>query len=286
MSIDLGKIKSRLNTLQNAQSSKSVMWKPVQGKQVIRIVPYKFNLANPFFEGLFYYNLGSNRTILSPATFGEADPVMDFANNLKKTGEKEDWRAAKRMEPKLRTYVPIIVRGEENEPVRFWGFGKTVYQELLAVIADPDYGDITDPMNGRDITLEYISAEDAGKNWPETRVRIKPNPSPLHDDSSKAKSFLENQQKIEDIWTVPTFDEMKKLLENWLNPTDEVVNSDDEDDDSTPVQSTKPKTSNFELKQNAPAVQEERAELVPAGSVGRASAVEQVSKDFDALFGD
>ena len=283
MSIDLSKIKSRLNTLQNAQSSKSVMWKPVQGKQVIRIVPYKFNLANPFFEGLFYYNLGSNRTILSPSTFGEADPVMDFANNLKRTGEKEDWRAAKRMEPKLRTYVPVIVRGEENEGVRFWGFGKTVYQELLAVIADPDYGDITDPQTGRDITLEYVSAEDAGKAYPETRVRIKPNQSLLDDNETKSASFLENQQKIEDIWTVPTFDEMKTLLENWLNPTDEVAS---DDTDSTPVQSKEVKPAGFELKQTAPVEQKATVETVSSNSVERASAVDQIGKDFDALFGE
>ena len=38
------------------------------------------------------------------------------------------------MEPKLRTFVPIIVRGQEGDGVRFWGFGKTVYQEILGYI--------------------------------------------------------------------------------------------------------------------------------------------------------
>ena len=60
-------------------------------------------------------------------------------------------------EPKLRTFVPVIVRGEEGEGVRFWGFGKTVYQEILGYITDPDYGDITDPTSGRDLTIEYKS---------------------------------------------------------------------------------------------------------------------------------
>ena len=60
------------------------------------------------------------------------------------------------MEPKLRTFVPVVVRGEEGEGVRFWGFGKTVYQEILGYI-DPDYGDITDPTSGRDLTIEYKS---------------------------------------------------------------------------------------------------------------------------------
>jgi hypothetical protein len=60
------------------------------------------------------------------------------------------------MEPKLRTFAPIVVRGQENEGVKFWGFGKTVYQEILAIVADPDYGDITDETNGRDIVIEIV----------------------------------------------------------------------------------------------------------------------------------
>ena len=40
------------------------------------------------------------------------------------------------MEPKMRTYVPVLVRGKESEGVKFWGFGKLVYQELLG----DDYG--------------------------------------------------------------------------------------------------------------------------------------------------
>ena len=60
---------------------------------------------------------------------------------------------------KLRTFVPVIVRGEEGEGVRFWGFGKTVYQEILGYSIDPDYGDITDPSSGRDLTIEYKSSK-------------------------------------------------------------------------------------------------------------------------------
>ena len=52
----------------------------------------------------------------------------------------------------------MIVRGEENEGVKYWGFGKTVYQELLSII-DPDYGDISDPVSGRDVVVEFKTKE-------------------------------------------------------------------------------------------------------------------------------
>jgi hypothetical protein len=134
-------------------------------------------------------------------------------------GDKEDWKAAKAMEPKLRTFVPIIVRGEEGEGVRFWGFGKTVYQEILGYIADPDYGDITDALEGRDLTVEYVSAEDAGTSYPTTTLRVKPNPTPISEDSTKAASFLDDQTAITELYQELSYDELKNVLESWLDPT-------------------------------------------------------------------
>ena len=48
-------------------------------------------------------------------------------------GDKEDWKSAKQMEPKLRTFVPIIVRGQEGDGVRFWGFGKQFTKKYLDI---------------------------------------------------------------------------------------------------------------------------------------------------------
>jgi hypothetical protein len=136
-------------------------------------------------------------------------------------GDKDDWKAAKAMEPKLRTFVPVIVRGEEGEGVRFWGFGKTVYQEILGYIADPDYGDITDPTSGRDLTIEYKSAEEAGTSYPTTTIRVKPSTAPLSEDESRATNFLESQTEITDLYSELSYDELKGVLEGWLNPTNE-----------------------------------------------------------------
>ena len=136
-------------------------------------------------------------------------------------GDKEDWKAAKAMEPKLRTFVPVIVRGEEGEGIRFWGFGKTVYQEILGYIADPDYGDITDPLSGRDLTIEYKSADEAGTSYPTTTIRVKPSTSPISADESKVEGLLNNQTEITDLYSELSYDELKSVLEGWLNPNGE-----------------------------------------------------------------
>jgi len=130
------------------------------------------------------------------------------------------------MEPKLRTFVPVVVRGKENEGVKFWGFGKTVYQDILGYIADPDYGDITDPMTGRDIVLDVQSAEESNAAYPTTTIRIKPTQTKLSDDPAVVQQLLENQKNITELYQELSYAELKSVLENWLNPGAAV--SDDE----------------------------------------------------------
>ena len=222
--MDISAIKQRLNSLQNTSKKTDALWKPKPGKYVLRIVPYKFNKQNPFIELLFHYNI-NNKTYLSPASFGRPDPILEFAEKLKRLGDTENWKAGKKMEPKLRTFAPVVIRGQESEGVKFWGFGKTVYQEILAIIADPDYGDITDENEGRDVVIEIV--EEAGKTYPETRIRVKPNVTKLTENPELENKLLNEQTEITDIYSELSYAELKGVLENWLNPT-----AQHEDDDS------------------------------------------------------
>ena len=216
--MDLDAIKSRLNQLQNTQTN--AFWKPQPGKSQIRIVPYLHDKNNPFSELFFHYSLVPNKTVLSPLSYGRPDPVQQFADKLKSTGNKDEWIQGKRIEPKMRTFVPVVVRGEENEGVKFWGFGKTVYQELLGIIADPDYGDISDATTGRDIVVERQTPAEAGNQYGKTTIRVKPNVTALSDDSNILTKLLEEQPELKELYNEPTFDELKEHLSNFLNPSD------------------------------------------------------------------
>jgi len=215
--MDLNAIKSKLNQLQSQTSTTENFWKPEPGNQVVRVVPYKHNKDNPFIELHFHYNLG-NKTYLSPLSFGRPDPVQEFADKLKSSGDKDDWIQGKRLEPKMRTFVPVVVRGRESEGVKFWGFGKTVYQELLGVIADPDYGDITDPINGRDIGIERQTPAEAGNQYGKTTVRVKPNQTPITENKTLLESVFENQPDVTELYTEPSYDDLKEALAIYLNP--------------------------------------------------------------------
>lgn len=216
MAIDLDKIKAKLNNLSQTNNRKNYQWKPQPGKQQVRIVPYNHQPDNPFIELYFHYGI-NNRTYLSPKSFGRPDPIVEFAEKLTRSGDKDDYRMGRSLMPKMRTFVPVIVRGEEAEGVKFWGFGKEVYQELLSVIADPDYGDITDATNGRDITIEFLSAEEAGRSFPKTNIRVKPNTSAISENKNIVDGVANNQPDITDIYQELTYDELKDALEKWVS---------------------------------------------------------------------
>jgi len=238
--MDLDAIKSRLNQLQNTQTN--AFWKPQPGKSQIRIVPYLHDKNNPFSELFFHYSLVPNKTVLSPLSYGRPDPVQQFADKLKSTGNKDEWIQGKRIEPKMRTFVPVVVRGEENEGVKFWGFGKTVYQELLGIIADPDYGDISDATTGRDIVVERQTPAEAGNQYGKTTIRVKPNVTALSDDSNLLQRLLDEQPDIKELYQEPTFDELKSHLSNFLNPSD----STEETTEKEPEMVTTEASSNVE----------------------------------------
>ena len=110
--------------------------------------------------------------------------------------------------------------------------------QLLSVIADPDYGDITDAMNGRDITVEFISAEEAGKNFPVTNIRVKPNQTPVTDDDKLLDKLLNEQPNIQEMYQERSYEELTEVLNNWLTPSDD-EKEDDGDSVTTEVLSQK-----------------------------------------------
>ena len=279
MAINLDAIRGRLNKLQSTTSKKVELWKPAPGKHQIRLVPYKFNEENPFIELYFHYNI-NNKSYLSPMSFGRPDPIVEFADKLKRMGDKEDWKAAKKMEPKLRTFVPVLVRGEEGEGVRFWGFGKTVYQEILGYMADPDYGDITDPTTGRDITVEIVSAEDSGTSYPVTTIRVKPKETPLVESAEETKKFLTNQMEITDLYQELTYSELKSVLEGWLNPS---ATGDDELETSVSAQTLSSTASPAESVIPAPTAKTESHDM-GGSQPAPAKKLDDVTSAFDDLF--
>jgi hypothetical protein len=251
--MDLNEMKNRLSAMQSKQSGKgggekkSIFWKPSVGKQIIRVVPSKYNKTIPFTEMYFHYGIGK-RTIISPSNFGEKDPIIEFAKELRKTKEPENWKLAKKLEPKMRVFAPVIVRGEEDKGVRLWEFGKEIYQSLLSLAADEDIGDFTDVMEGRDMKVETVGPETTGTDYNKSRIMPALKTSQLCNDNDELTKWLETQPDPTSFSKKYTFDEIKQFLAEWLNPEEEAKEEGGiMDGPATDFDSPAPVESKFEL---------------------------------------
>lgn len=225
MPVNVAKLAERLRQFEEGAKASEFakrLWKPKEGTQTIRIVPYKYNPENPLIELKFYYKIGGNN-YLAPCTFGKPDPILETIEQLRSSGSNEEKEIAAKLAPVTRIYAPIVVRGEEDQGVRFWGFGVQVYKQLLKLMTNAKYGDITSWTEGRDIDVTFHKESNKkgrdGKSFPETEILADPGVSPAVDPTRKdLMEKLKDQVDILTIFPLKSYDELKAAVEKWLNP--------------------------------------------------------------------
>ena len=258
--MDLDVIKQRLEALSKPASNKgrnndkSLFWKPSVGKQTIRIMPSKFDKETPFSELYFHYGIGKP-VMISPTNWGEKDPIVEFAKQLRKTDNPENWKLAKKLEPKVRYFAPVVVRGMENEGVKLWQFGKELYFTFLQMAMDDEVGIYTDIVNGRDFKLNTEGPEVTGTPYNRTTASPSMRTSPASDDASQVEKWLEDQVNPIDVFKRISFEEMKEALQSWLTP--EAEEGSIVDDEKELVIESAPKT-NYSLNTSITAVKQSK----------------------------
>jgi hypothetical protein len=272
--MDLNKIKSRLDNLNQAAKPKNtekkdytlIYWKPkAEGKYQIRFVPSKLNKDNPFQEVFMHYGVGKF-PIVALTNWGEDDPIVEFSKKLRKSSESENWRLAKQLDPKMRVFAPVIVRGEEDKGVRLFEFSKTIYMELLSIADDEDYGDFTDVAEGFDFVVNASKVQD--RPGFALSLRPKPKQTPLSSDASQITTWLENQPILLEERYKYTYDKLKEELQTFISGGEEK----EDDIISEPA---------VGFESETPAKEEKKFTLSTQGTPKKAK-----SEEFDSLFED
>ncbi len=272
--MDLSKIKNRLDNLNQTSKPKNtekkdytlIYWKPkAEGKFQIRFVPSKLNKDNPFQEIFMHYGIGKF-PIVALTNWGENDPVVEFSKKLRTSSDSENWRLAKQLDPKMRVFAPVIVRGEEEKGVRLFEFSKTLYMELLSIADDEDYGDFTDINQGFDFVVTATKVQDRPGFG--LSLRPKPKQTPLSDNADTIKTWLENQPILLEERYKYTYDKLKEELQTFI--------SGGEEQEDTIV--SEPAVG---FESEAPAKEEKKFTLSTQGTPKKAK-----SEEFDSLFED
>lgn len=232
--VDLDAIRKKIAQLNgSAKGGNNVWWRPKIGEYNVRIVPWVDSGGQPFKELWYYYGIGKpNGQGKGPfpmptlKQYGKPDPIQELINSLRKEdadkGTDENKELCKQLYPKMKAFIPVIVRGEEAEGVRLWGLTPKLYEKILGFFVDPEIieetPDFTDMKLGRDLK---VKVSDSGKKYNGRSVNdIDATPSlkkgPLSADPIQAKKWQDSIPSLADADPAPTYDEMKKRLDDYF----------------------------------------------------------------------
>lgn len=222
MSINMELMRNKLATLrgEGTNSRDSHWFKPDEGDTDIRIVPSSD--GDPLKEMFFHYSVGDHKGgLLCPKrNFGEQCPVCDFASQLWREGvdnnDEESKKLAKSLFVRTRYFSPVVVRGREEEGIKVYGYGKQAYELLLGYILDPEYGDITDSLEGTDITLTYTKPTHRGA-FPQTNLKMRRNTSTLLEDKEAIPALLERIPDFDGLFERLSPQQVDAILDNQLS---------------------------------------------------------------------
>lgn len=207
-------------------------WRPKEGKNNIRIMPQKEGKELFWSEGYVHFSVGPKKNMVTCLeTFGKPCPICEEVEKLKNSGYKEDKQLAKDMKQTQRIYMNIIDRDSEDdeEQIQVMTCGTMILSDILDMICDPDWGNITDYTTGRDIVITRT-----GKGM-QTKYSVLGKPKQTI--ASETLSEEEIQKKLVDLDSIfieKSYDELKDLLlgmegsSEYNDDNDEGVEEDEE----------------------------------------------------------
>lgn len=253
--LDITKIAERLAQLNsNNKERSSIDYMSLKdGRNVLRVLPPK-NEEDMFFQEA-YIHYGVNKssdnpkgmTIVCPTTLGESKPcpVCELSKQLKSLSKKRDDnydKQARALMRKKRAYFNVIDRGDDltsytadengkltrknaddytETPVKVLSTGVSILKDILGIIVDPEYGDITDATEGLDL---IITKSGTGFNT-EYDVKTVRKESAIGFDAWE--DCLYDLSKV----SVPkSYDEIANMLDGG-----EQNDTEEEEEDNTPV---------------------------------------------------
>lgn len=201
-----------------------------KGKNVRRVLPPKGDNDVFWSEGFLHFGLGSDgkKTVTCLETYGEGKkcPICQYVEELKKSKNKEDKQLADRIRRVKRTYIAVLNRDAEEEKPLVLPVGQTIMKQIVDLICDPDYGDITDFEEGRDIT---ITKSGSGLNT-EYSVIAKPKTTVASEDFT-AEELDEELPDLDALFVRKSPEELQAILDG----DDEDSSDDDEDEDDEAI---------------------------------------------------
>lgn len=219
MSIDMDKLKDKLGgNGGGGGDSDDVGWFKMEtgNKYKIRFLPDPDEEGDPLKKVRMHYGVHPDKySFVCPYEFGEDCPFCEKASELfdkyEEEGNKEAQKMARKLNASKRFYSAIIDRSDEK--LKWYSYSKTVCQEIIDTIKDPEYGDVTDPAEGFDFKIDYKE----GSQYPETSIRPSRSRSKALDDLDKVEEYKERAGDIYDRLMTYEQDEVQEFYRQYIH---------------------------------------------------------------------
>ena len=168
------------------------MWKPKDGKNLIRILPPTWDKAKHYgFDIFVNYGIGAdNQSYLSLSKMlNEKDPLLEAKRVAEREGNKD---LAKALSPNQRICYWLIDRNEEDEGPQLWPAPFTFDRDLANVCFDEDTKEVVfidDPETGCDVRF-YKEGALLKTKYDPLKIKLM-KPCSLHEDEGLQNEWLD-----------------------------------------------------------------------------------------------
>jgi len=188
-------------------------------KNTVRILPRSLkyfsvekddDFAVRYFVHYNLFDVDGFKMVVCRKTLNQVCPICEEVSKLKDKVLLGRVRARERF-----TYN---VFDFEDGKIKILETGPKIYEEVLKFVLNPEWGDLFGLKDGRNITIEKISAEKSGTGWNE--YTVVPSPMPSDITESLPENWDEEIDKLfERIPTIFDEAELKRLADCFKNGT-------------------------------------------------------------------
>lgn len=186
-------------------------WRPSIGENIIRILPANTDDGNFAFEQSQHFGFkvaGEKRAFPCMISLGQDICPACQLIAAYEDDEDDDVKAIlEKMNPSKYFLMNIIDRNANKPGVRIYSATPGAMKGILDIFADSDYGDITNPIKGRDIKITKTGSEKATRY----KIMVRPNISKVGLANWADQLF---DLKKEAYREIPTLKEYVTLLDD------------------------------------------------------------------------
>jgi hypothetical protein len=222
----------------------------------IRILPTKDG-SSPFVEVYFHEVQVDGKWVklFDPKQEGKRSPLNEVHDSLMQTGVESDRELARQYRSRKFYIVKVIDRDNEQDGVKFWRFKHNAKQDGILDKIFPIFqkkGDITDPQNGRDLTLFLtLTKSGNGKEYTAINTIMPEDPSSLSENDSQSNEWLSDELVWSDVYSKKGEDYLEMVANGetprWDSTTNKWVSNSQSEDviaSTTKTQYSDPQSEN------------------------------------------